>query len=328
MLNVAILIYDRMELLDMSGIQTALSTANEFSDNSYHLMTVGFHNTVITCESGIRLVADKTIDELEYCHTLIIPGGIGARCASLSCDEKQLLQAAVKKSRRIVTICTGIFMLARLGLCEGMTVATHWAYSQQLQCEYPNLIVDKDKLFVRDTLRLSEHNTTSKTIWSSAGVTSGIDLALRLIELDINRTIAIKVAQYLVVYLKRSGSQQQFSGLLQLQSPKSDVIGNLLNWMKERLDKPLSVQQMADEANLSERQFRRLFVRETGKTPASYLEELRMDAAKNLLVNTDQSIKKLAMSLGFNTADGFRRAFERKFHLPPSQYREQWRQSG
>lgn len=316
-----------MELLDMSGIQTALYSANKFAPESYQLLTVGFDTQPVTCESGAQLLPEQALEAIEECHTLIIPGGIGARCGNLSAKQKLLLENAIVKAKRIVTICTGVFMLARLGLFQGTRVSTHWAYTQQLQCDFPNLIVDKDKLFIKDKLTCpGDDGQEVKPVWTSAGVTSGIDLALRLIELDISRAVAINVAQYLVVYLKRSGSQQQFSGMLNLQTPKSDVIANVINWMKKSLHKVISVQQMADQANLSERQFRRLFLRDTGKTPASYLEELRMDAAKSLLLNSDQSIKKLAMSLGFNSADGFRRAFERKFCIAPSQFKEQWRQ--
>lgn len=310
MKNTAILIYNQMELLDMSGIQTALFMANQKAPGSYRLSTVGFDSEPVTCESGTRLLPDSTLEEIEDYHTLIIPGGVGARLRELSDQQRQQLTDCIHACERVVTICTGIFMLAKTGLCDGLNVATHWAFVEQLRCNFPSLIVDKDKLFVRD-----------KQFWSSAGVTSGIDLALRLIELDINKAVAIDVAQYLVVYLKRSGSQQQFSGVLDLQSPKSDVIANVINWIKSNLHRPISVQQMADEANLSERQFRRLFMRDTNKTPANFLEEMRMDSAKNLLLNSDKSIKHLALTLGFHSADGFRRAFERKYKVSPSRYR-------
>lgn len=346
MKKIAILIYDQMELLDMSGIQTAFFTANQQVPGSYQLSTIGFDAKTVTCESGTRIIPDSCISTLDdehaldeehksnAFHTLIIPGGKGARLNLINSDHSRALKLAIGKCERIVTVCTGIFLLANLGLVKGTHVATHWAYVDQFKCSFPHLQVDRDKLFIRDKLCIKENRFIQDTqcerdclprkeqqLWSSAGVTSGIDLALRLIELDINRATAINVAQYLVVYLKRSGSQQQFSGLLDMQIPKSDVIASVINWIKENLGKHLSVQQMADRANLSERQFRRLFMRDTGKTPANYLEELRMDSAKNLLLNSDKSIKQLALTLGFNSADGFRRAFERKYSVSPSQYR-------
>ena len=161
-----------------------------------------------------------------------ILGGICARTGTLTHTENNSLIRLIRDSERIVTICTGVFMLAKKGLVDGLNVAAHWAFTEQLQCECPNLIVDKDKLFMREKMKSSEQQ-----VWTSAGVTSGIDRALRLIELDIDKTTAINVAQYLVVYLKRSGSQQQFSGVPGLQTPRSDIIATVINWMKENLSK-------------------------------------------------------------------------------------------
>lgn len=315
--KIALLAFEGIELLDLSGPQSAFHEANSIASDAYELIVVGFNRDMVTSEAGTQIIPNMALSDLTDCHTLIIPGGKGARLRDFGEHAMGELAKVVANAERVVTVCTGTFLLAKVGIPDGTKVATHWHSLDTFQSLYPELKVDRDKLYINDG-----------KYWTSAGVTSGIDLSLRLIELDLGSEVASQVARLLVVYLKRSGSQQQFSEFLNLQSPKSNKVASLIAWLQEHLSKAISVPDMAQQVNMSERQLHRLFVQETGTTPAAYLETIRMDTARTLLSTSASDIKRIAYSVGFQSYDGFKRAFERAYGTTPSQFRSRFHSAG
>lgn len=309
--TIAFLVYNDMELLDMAGSQTAFYEASQYAKDSYSVEVVGFDEQLVVSESGTQIQPNTTIEGVQDCHTLVIPGGKGARHHPFTADSIAKLRQLMARCQRVVSICTGAFLLAETGLPKGTQVATHWAFVDEIAKRFPELEVDKKSLYVEDG-----------KYWSSAGVTACIDLTLRLIELDLGIKAAMHVAQHMVVYLKRTGSQQQYSDFLNLQTPSDERLISIVNWLKHNLDKPISVEMIADKAKMSERQLYRSFLKEVGKSPAHYLEELRMDLARTLLISSDENLKKIALSVGYQSYDGFKRAFERNFSISPLRYRQ------
>ena len=308
---ICLLAYEGMELLDFSGPQSAFYEALQAKNGSYKLQIVGFSKRIVRCEAGLQIIPSKLIDEIDESHTFIIPGGKGARSLSIKPTQLASLKLLMSKSERVVSICTGVYLTARVGLPPNTNVATHWAFVDDLKKQYPLLNVDPEKLFVQDG-----------KYWSSAGVTSGIDLTLRLIEVDHGTALAHHIAKHLVVYSKRSGSQKQFSNVLDIQKPRSDRIELIMNWIKEHIDEVITVNRLSELVHLSERQCHRLFLKETDMTPAQYVEKYRMQIASELLATTDREIKSIALVVGFETYNGFARAFERSFSVTPAAYRK------
>jgi len=309
--EICFLAYENMELLDLAGPQSAFHEANQVEPSSYKLTTIGFTKDTITCEAGLHVSPTVTVDEVEHCDTLIIPGGKGARSESIRREHLASLEALISRCKRVVSICTGVYLTARTGLPSNAKVATHWAFVEDLKTRYPKLSVDNEQIFVQDG-----------RFWSSAGVTSGIDLSLRLIEIDKGKNTAHQVAKHLVVYLKRSGSQKQFSDILDTQTPKTDRIVVIDNWLKENISKEITTKHIAAVIHLSDRQCHRMILKETGLTPAQYVDKFRMQLASDLLATTDREIKTIANVVGFNSTDGFKRAFQRNFSVSPTIYRK------
>jgi transcriptional regulator GlxA family with amidase domain len=216
---------------------------------------------------------------------------------------------APERSRRVAAICTGAFVLAEAGLLDGRRVTTHWLLARQLQQSYPRAKVEEDRIFIIDG-----------AIWTSAGMSAGIDLALAMVEKDLGAEIAHRVAQKLVLYHRRSGGQSQFSALLELE-PKSDRIQNALTYAKSHLRSALSVEELAAAANLSPRQFSRSFRAETGQSPAKAVENLRLEAARLMMEQTRHPIEVVARESGFADRERMRRAFVRAFGQPPQALR-------
>ncbi|MBD1584711.1 GlxA family transcriptional regulator [Pseudoalteromonas sp. S16_S37] len=304
------LAYEGMELLDLSGPQSAFYEASQAVSNSYSLKVIGFDKQPVRCEAGLQIMPELALSEVQQCHTLVIPGGKGARSELVTAQQLQVLARLMARCERIVSICTGVYFTARAGLAEGTNVTTHWAFIDDLKTQFPHLCVDSEKLYVQDG-----------RYWSSAGVTSGIDLSLRLIELDLGKTVSHQVAKHLVVYLKRSGNQKQFSDLLNMQKPRTPRMEMVNEWIKEHVHEEISVQDLAQVVHLSERQCHRLFLLETGNTPAQYIEKYRMQLASELLATSDKNIKSIALNLGYHTSHGFNRAFQRNFSVSPTAYR-------
>lgn len=309
--TICFLVYDGMELLDLAGSQSAFHEANQIKEGSYKLLVIGFKTTIIACESGVLLTPTVALKDVRECHTLVIPGGEGTRRQKIKHEQLQELSSLMSRSTRVVSICTGAYLAARAGLPDNTSVATHWAFIDDLSNLYPSLNVDSEKIYVQDG-----------KYWFSAGVTSGIDLTLRLIELDIGKSISHQVAKFLVIYLKRSGNQKQYSDVLNMQAPRTKRMEAVNEWIKNNISAEISVTNLAKVVHLSERQCHRMFLQETSNTPAQYIEKYRMQIASELLVTSDKDIKVIASNVGYQTNNGFNRAFERNFSVTPTAYRK------
>lgn len=255
----------------------------------------------IRTSSGM-VVATEAFDDRGF-DTLIIGGATVPEPSSAGVIA--LVQAAAARCRRIAAVCTGAFVLAEAGLLDDREVTTHWRYARELQQRFPRLRVAADRIFVNDG-----------AVWTSAGMTAGLDLALALIESDFGPALAKAVARKLVVYHRRGGGQSQFSALLEL-APKSDRIQSALAYARENLDKPLHVPELAAAAHLSPRQFSRAFHAETGQSPAKAVEGLRVEAARALMEHSRHPMEVIARQTGFSDGDQMRRAFLRAFGQPP-----------
>jgi transcriptional regulator GlxA family with amidase domain len=227
------------------------------------------------------------------------------------------VKRAAGRSRRVASVCTGAFMLARAGLLDGRRAATHWASTEELARRHPLVTVDPDAIFVRDG-----------DVWTSAGVTAGMDLALALVEDDLGRKVALDVARWLIVFVRRPGGQSQFSSHLRAQAAEREPLRELQEWMAAHVDADLSVPLLAARACMSERNFARAFAREVGMTPAAYVEGLRVDHARVRLETTGQKLEAVARDCGFGTVETMRRAFHRRLGVGPADYRDRFQTRG
>jgi len=307
-----------IEELDLVGPWEVFATANGLLGSGklayeMRLITTG-RARVFAGDSRLRLSADSRYNQFSGpVDTLIIPGGTGPQAVS---DRGVLnwLRAHSRKARRTVSICTGAFLLARAGLLHGKRATTHWKFATRLSKQYPSIRVEPDRIYIRD----------GRT-YTSAGVTAGIDLALALVEEDLGSTVALHVAQALVLFLRRPGGQAQFSALLASQRSDLQPIRELLVWMAENLGRHLSVEELASRAAMSPRNFARVFLREVGTSPAHFVEQLRVEAARRFLETNAKSLEQVAAAAGFGSAELMRRAFHRCLGVTPGDYRERFR---
>lgn len=309
--------------IDLVGAMDVFTSANQLSGGKtlYELEVVcaekapggkmaGMSGVSLICHSDLRTFRGK-ID------TLLVPGGRGVEERTAPKSAVNWLRRAAERSRRVGSICTGAFLLAQAGLLDGRRAATHWAFAEELARRYPRVTVDPAPIWV-------QHGN----YYTSAGVTSGIDLALALLEEDHGAELALGVARMLVVFLRRPGNQAQFSVSLRAQSKERKPLHELQVWMAEHLAADLSVPALARRVVMSERNFQRAFTAETGKPPAHYVEELRLEAVRRLLERTNQSLEEIAAQCGFGSADVLRRAFARLLHSTPGEYRRRFVSSG
>lgn len=319
---VAVLIYPDVQPLDAVGPLEVFAGANlawraghpDDSALPYAPELVARTAGPVTGSSGYALVAQRSIAQVRGpLDTLVVAGGSGTRAAV---DDRRLVEwirRQAVQARRVASVCTGAFLLAEAGLLDGLRVTTHWGTCDRLQARYPNLRVDPDPIFVREG-----------HIWTSAGVTSGMDLALALVEEDLGRDIALAVARHLVLFLQRPGGQSQFSAQLSGQMADREPLRELQAWIAEHPDADLSVDALARRAGMSPRHFARVFTREVGMTPARFVEEMRVEAARRRLEEADDSVDAVAAASGFGTAETLRRAFLRVLGVGPSAYRSRF----
>jgi transcriptional regulator GlxA family with amidase domain len=314
-LRVGFLGYEQANALDLVGPAEAFATA--FRDNGkgkfercYEVSIIGLTRRAFRTESGIVFQPTTTIENAPKLDTLIIPGGCGLRLPDINRKVADWMLTRAKTTRRIASVCTGLYGLAATGLLDGRRVTTHWRFAADVAKRFPKLRMDPNALFVKDG-----------SFYTSAGVTAGIDLALTLIEEDFGAKMALAVAREMVVYLKRSGGQEQYSEPLQFQTNSSDRFAELVAWMTNNPTKQMSVESLARRASLSPRQFFRRFKENFASSPAMFVETLRLNEARRRLSTGEISIEGVAESVGFNGADSFRRAFERRFRVTPSKYR-------
>lgn len=277
----------------------------------YETLIIGLTQRPFVSESGVVFVPRKTIANAPVLDTLVIPGGKGLRVPETQKRAADWIRSREAVTRRIATVCTGTYGLAATGLLDGRRVTTHWRHAQDLAKRFPGLKVDPNALYLKDG-----------KFYTCAGITAGIDLSLALIEEDFGPRVALSVARELVVYLKRPGGQEQFSEPLQFQTQSSGRFADLAAWIQGHLRQDLSVASLAERACLSPRHFARRFKNLFGMTPATFVEDLRLNEARERLTRPGQTIEGVAESVGFESADAFRRAFERRLGLQPSSYRK------
>jgi len=274
------------------------------------LVTAGRHRT-FRGDSGLTLSAKYRYTEVRgEIDTLVVVGGTGAT-TSRDRTVASWIHKAASRARRVASICTGAFLLAEAGLLDGRRATTHWMFTKEFAARYPKVQVDPDPIFIRDG-----------NVYTSAGVTAGMDLALALVEEDLGSAMALRIARSLVLFLRRPGGQAQFSIALSAQASDFKPLRELQIWMAENLGQDLSVGVLASRVAMSERNFARVFARELGTTPAQYVEQLRLEAARRELELTDKSLEQIALASGFRSAEVLRRAFMRHCGTPPGLYRD------
>jgi transcriptional regulator GlxA family with amidase domain len=308
-MRIAILAYEGCQLLDVSGPAAVFGAANEGRAKPvYEIDILSPDGGLVATNCGVALHSKRIGG---WPDTLLVAGGsAGLKAAMKRDDVRRWLRRAAPRARRFGSVCTGAFMLAAAGLLDGKRVATHWASCARLAERFPALTVDADALYVVDG-----------KVWTSAGVTTGIDMALALVEADLGAATANLIARHFVLYARRPGYQSQFSPLLQAQTAAEAPFAPLIDWMQENLDKRLDVPALAERAGLSERSFYRKFTEATGKTPAHFVEALRLDAARTLLAK-GLPLKAIAASVGLRSTARLGQAFERRFGMAPSLFRE------
>jgi transcriptional regulator GlxA family with amidase domain len=287
-----------MSLASLSVFELANS---EMGEPVYELHVLSETGGLVPTSIGFGIMTEPL--DKEPFDTVIVGGS--AVPGALTPGVTKFLQRAVQRSRRVAATCTGAFVLAEAGLLDGRRATTHWNAARKLQARFPNVKVEEDRIFIVDG-----------PVWTSAGMTAGIDLTLAMVEKDLGAEAARAVAKRLVVYHRRAGGQSQFSALLELE-PKSDRIQNALAYARNNLDKALTVGELAQAANLSPRQFSRAFRAETGQSPAKAIENLRLEAARLSMERSRHPIDVIARQTGFADRDRMRRAFLRAFGQPP-----------
>jgi transcriptional regulator GlxA family with amidase domain len=314
--RVVIVTFDSAQILDVTGPLEVFSSTTRFVlAAQYDTELVSVAGGPVLSTSGMEFNTASLADVAGPVDTLMVAGG---RDMDEACGDEELLahlRRLAPDARRVTSVCSGAFVLAAAGLLDGRRAATHWAECNLLASGYPAVDVDRDSIYVRDG------NT-----WTSAGVTAGIDLALALVAEDYGRKAAAAVARQLVVYLRRSGGQAQFSALLAAQDADSEPVRDLLTWLPDHLTEDLTVPKLARQANLSERHFSRVFKAEVGATPADHIEAVRLEAACRLLESTHASIEHVATTSGFGTAETMNRSFRRRLGTTPGQHRRHFGQ--
>jgi len=270
---------------------------------------IGPGGTSIATSSGLGLVAAPLPPAGAPVDTLVIAGGSGVRAAASDASLVDWVRRRAGAARRVASVCTGAFLLSATGVLDGRRATTHWSVCADLAREYPAVRVEPDPIFINDG-----------PVWTSAGVTAGIDLALALVEEDLGRATALAVARYLVVFLKRPGGQSQFSAALSLQA-EEDRFSRLNTWIAGNLAADLSLGTLAREAGMSERSFSRRYAEATGATPARAVERLRVEGAPQLLSDTGLPVKAVAARCGFGAEETMRRSFLRLLAVTPQDYR-------
>lgn len=314
--TINVLAFTDVQVLDVTGPLQVFASANDLAaarglPPPYAVRMIAQGETVL-CSAGLGLHAAPLPAVDSAADTLIVAGGAGVNAALGNADLLAWVREHAAHCRRVASVCSGAFLLAACGLLDGRRVATHWSRCAELAEKYPRLQVDNEPIFINDG-----------QVWTSAGITAGIDLALALVEADLGRAIALAIARYLVVFLKRPGGQAQFSTALASQTD-DDRFRELHAWIADNLKLELSVSQLADQAGMSERSFVRHYRAATGQTPARALELMRVESARRWLADTSEPIKRIAGHCGFGSEETMRRSFLRSIAVTPQHYRERF----
>jgi transcriptional regulator GlxA family with amidase domain len=317
--RVAILVYPGFELLDATGPASVFSAANDMLRRNgrpafYAVDSISAGGGHVASSSGVALQTRALArTPMKRVNTLLIAGASGGdslRAAIAEPTLRRWVPRCAQAAERFGSICAGTFVLAAFGLLNGKRVATHWDACAPLAKAYPSITVDPDSIYVTDG-----------RIWTSAGVTTGIDMALAMVGRDLDAALADQVAKWMVLYARRPGYQSQFSPLLRAQAKADNPFAELIDWLQSNLNLPLDVPGIAARARLSERNFHRKFLAATGETPAHFIETLRLDAAR-ILLSRGLSLKAIAAQVGLSPASRLSAAFERRFGVKPRLFRE------
>lgn len=315
--RVVILAFPDVQILDVSGPSEVFSIANRFrSDEAYTVELVAPGAGELQSSGALRLIADRGIGDCTGpIDTLLVAGGPGVRQAIADASLIEWLRQATARSRRVASVCTGAFMLAQAGVLDGRRATTHWSACRRLAEAHPSIEVEPDAIFVRD-----------ENVYTSAGISAGIDLALALVEDDHDSALALQIARMLVLFMRRPGGQAQFSNALTGQAAEMASVRDLQAWIADHLDEDLSVTALAQRAFMSPRNFARVFADQAGQTPGRYVESLRIERARALLQRGGHSIEGVAHTCGFGTVETLRRSFSRRLGVSPSEYRERFKE--
>ncbi len=315
--RIVFVIFDGFQALDLTGPHEVFAYAGQLAGD-YRCEVVATRAGLVRSGSGLPVHAGHGVADLDPAgiDTLVVAGGGGVDRA---CEDAALVSwitAAGAGARRVTSVCSGVFLLAAAGLVTGRTVTTHWGRAEQLGREHPELTVNCDPVFINDG-----------RVWTSAGVTAGMDLALALVEDDLGRDVAHRAAREMVMFLRRPGSQSQFSMPLWTAQPRTDPIRAVLSAIHADPGARHGIGELASEAGLSPRHLQRRFTAEVGTPPAAYVERVRVEAAQRALTEGDEPIETIARRCGFGTAETLRRAFYRNARIAPSDYRSRFRSS-
>ncbi|MBT0625278.1 helix-turn-helix domain-containing protein [Pseudomonas fluorescens] len=315
--TIHVLAFNNAQVLDVTGPLQVFATTNDLARQRgqplpYAVSVVAAQAEPVMTSAGLALVAAPLPAADAPCDTLVIAGGWGVYGAAEDAALVDWVTQKARHTRRMTSVCTGAFLLAASGLLDGCRVATHWTRCEELARKFPSLTVEANPIFIQQG-----------SVWTSAGVTAGIDLCLALVEEDLGRAVALEAARHLVVFLKRPGGQAQYSVALSLQ--KGDGrFADLHAWMAENLTLDLNIPTLAAQAGMSERSFVRHYRAETGQTPARAVELIRVETARRQLADSTASIKRIALQCGFGCEETLRRSFLRALEVTPQAYRERF----
>jgi transcriptional regulator GlxA family with amidase domain len=303
-----ILVFPDFQLLDAAGPISVFEIANRFNGAPASIKVLAATPGEVRSSSGVALLA-RGFKSASAMDTLIVAGGEGVRTAATCKRTLDFIRATVRRGCRVASVCSGAYLLAEAGVLDGRRATTHWSRTRHFLGAYPKIKLEPDKIFIRDG-----------NIWSSAGISAGIDLALAMASEDFGDEVARSTARQLVIYHRRAGGQSQFSSLLELKAPTGRFAA-LLSWAREHLDQPLTVEQLAEQAGMSSRHFTRAFIAETGATPSKAVERLRLEVARQRVQSSGEAIEGVARTTGFRDPERMRRAFIRAFGQPPQSLR-------
>jgi len=318
--NVVFLGFDHIQLLDLAGPLETFQIANEAPNGANYKTYIVSENDSFKSASGMQIKSDYKLEQFDHrdnapftIDTLVIPGGAGSRVPEVSKPVTKWITRNFDAIERVVTVCTGLFFIGDLPFLNGKEVVTHWAYLDKLQNKFPNLIVNRDRLFLKQG-----------KFYSAAGILSGIDLSLNLIEEDHGVDVASFCAKYLVTYLKRSGHQSQFSEPLKFQAHNNSHLDRVNRWLNENISEPTTVQVLSEKIHLSERHLNRLVKAHFHMSAAKYIEHVKLEQSKIYLSKKSASVEETSDLVGYTSADAFRRSFKRKYGIAPQSYRQRF----
>lgn len=315
MTRVVIPVFPGVQALDVTGPAEVFSIATRLGAHHYEIEIAAADRAPTRTSSGLELTPSRGLTQRGgVVDTLIVPGGQGTRQALEDATLIGWIARTARRARRVASVCTGAFLLAEAGFLDGHRATTHWSACAALRRRYPAVTVEDDPIFIRDG-----------DVWTSAGVTAGMDLALALLEHDAGNDAALAVARQLVMFVRRPGGQAQFSAQLSARVADRDPLREVQAWISENPDEDLTVETLAERAHMSPRNFARAFKREIGITPAAYVERTRVERAQQLLQNPRAPLQEVALACGFGSEDRMRRAFRRRLGVGPAGYRDRFR---